>query len=199
MLVQYLQHTDVQDRLEEVDPTWSIEAVGEERTGDAVYVRARLTLKGVTRENVGEGADPKAAYSDALKRAAMLFGVGRYLYDAPTVWTDYDESRDKFRQWSSDDYEAALRRVQSRSGPAATKAPSSGVRPGLKSSNKSRPREELNRILMNLYRPYLARFPETQFGHLLQERYQVTETRLMSVEQLEDLVHHLEQRLKAAA
>ena len=71
--------------------------INEERLGDSVYVRIRMTLKGVSRENVGEGGDPKAAYSDALKRAAMLFGVGRYLYDSPTVWADYNESRDRFR------------------------------------------------------------------------------------------------------
>src|SRR5690606_28562663 len=91
MLVLYLQHTDVQDRLEQVDPSWTSEILHEEKSGDTVYVRTRVTVKGVYRENVGEGGDPKAAYSDALKRAAMLFGVGRYLYDSPTVWTEYNE------------------------------------------------------------------------------------------------------------
>lgn len=35
----------------------------------------------------------KAAASDALKRAAVHFGVGRYLYDLPLVWTDWDDAR----------------------------------------------------------------------------------------------------------
>src|SRR4051812_16488118 len=52
MLVLYLQHTDVQDRLEQVDPAWTSEVLSEERVGDTVYVRSRMTLKGVSRENV---------------------------------------------------------------------------------------------------------------------------------------------------
>lgn len=122
MLVLYLQHTDVQDRLEQVDPAWSCEVIHEERSGDTVYVRSRMTLKGVTRENVGEGNDPKAAYSDALKRCAMLFGVGRYLYDAPTVWASYDESKDRYRQWSAEDYEAAIKQSAGTGANAASSA-----------------------------------------------------------------------------
>jgi len=117
MLVLYLQHTDVQDRLEQVDPAWTSEAVHEEKVGDSVYIRMRMTVKGVSRENVGEGSDPKSAYSDALKRCAMLFGVGRYLYDSQTVWADYDESRDRFKQWDVDDYEAAIAAVRNRRPP----------------------------------------------------------------------------------
>jgi Rad52/22 family double-strand break repair protein len=51
-----------------------------------VYVRCRLTLFGVTREDVGEGQDPKAAFSDAIKRAAVHFGVGRALYAMRLPW-----------------------------------------------------------------------------------------------------------------
>jgi hypothetical protein len=212
MLVLYLQHTDVQDRLEEVDPSWSCEVLSEERAGDTVYVRSRMVLKGVARENVGEGFDPKAAYSDALKRCAMLFGVGRYLYDSPTVWADYDDSRDRFKQWSVDDYEASLKRFEkpglTRDTPKEPVAPASASKPAKASAKAAapssgstgpRPREELNRILMNLYRPYLTQFPDTQFATLLKQRYGVGETRLMAVEQLEDLVKFMEQKMKSAA
>ena len=40
----------------------------------------------MTREDVGEGADPKAAFSDAVKRAAVHFGVGRVLYAMRAPW-----------------------------------------------------------------------------------------------------------------
>lgn len=33
----------------------------------------------------------KGAISDAFKRAAVLFGVGRYLYELPNVWVEIDE------------------------------------------------------------------------------------------------------------
>jgi hypothetical protein len=40
----------------------------------------------VTREDVGEGEDSKAAFSDAIKRAAVHFGVGRALYAMRAPW-----------------------------------------------------------------------------------------------------------------
>ena len=108
-LVLYLQHTDVANRLDEVDPTWSFAVTDQQFIGDTVYVRAKLTIKGVTRENVGDGNDPKSAASDALKRCAMLFGVGRHLYDTETVWVEYNEQRDRYRSWTVDDYDHASR------------------------------------------------------------------------------------------
>lgn len=227
LLVLYLQHTDVQDRLEMVDPAWTSEVINEERVGDTVYVRIRMMVKGVSRENVGEGNDPKAAYSDALKRAAMLFGIGRYLYDSPTVWAEYNESRDRFRQWSFQDYEkfAKGQHVPTAPAPApiqasapspsparesvaetpglTTQVPSKSAEKGSEKASKgkssARSREQLNRVLMNLYRPYLTKFPETRFVELLQTRYNVGETRLMTLEQIEDLVSYMEQQLSSAA
>ena len=40
-----------------------------------------------------EGDRLKAAFSDALKRAAVKFGIGRYLYHLPGEWVEYDPSR----------------------------------------------------------------------------------------------------------
>jgi hypothetical protein len=51
-----------------------------------IDVRCRLTAFGVTREDVGEGEDPKAAFSDAIKRAAVQFGIGRALYALRLPW-----------------------------------------------------------------------------------------------------------------
>ncbi|WP_114313573.1 Rad52/Rad22 family DNA repair protein [Thermus caldifontis] len=61
---------------------------GEERL---VEVKCRLTVLGVTKEDVGEGDTLKAAFSDALKRAAVKFGVGRHLYEMEKVWVELDE------------------------------------------------------------------------------------------------------------
>lgn len=104
MLVPYIEHMAVQARLDEVDPAWSCEGVEQKEIEETVYVRLRLTIKGVTRENVGQGEHPKSAYSDALKRCAMLFGIGRYLYDSEKKWVSYNEHQDKYREWRSDDY-----------------------------------------------------------------------------------------------
>lgn len=85
-------------------------------------IECRLTVLGVTRADVGQIApgplDDKAwksAYSDALKRAAVKFGVGAYLYNSPNNWVEtrvgnngkaqgftdkgLKEARDKYVQW----------------------------------------------------------------------------------------------------
>lgn len=33
----------------------------------------------------------KGAMSDAFKRAAVMWGIGRYLYDMPNIWVDLDQ------------------------------------------------------------------------------------------------------------
>lgn len=129
MLVKYVAHIDVADRLDEVDPNWSNEVIkdgwGSIAEGDledaparrVFCVHMKMTILGVSRENMGEGQDPKAAASDALKRCASSFGVCRNLYDdARKSWVDYNEGADKHRVWTLDDYEMGL---QGRSYPEA--------------------------------------------------------------------------------
>lgn len=57
----------------------------------------------ITKSDVGgESEQPdesdrqKAAISDALKRAAVKFGVGRYLYQLPRTWCNYDTKAKEF-------------------------------------------------------------------------------------------------------
>ncbi len=45
----------------------------------------RLTVDGITRRDIGEGYQGKGLYSDALKRAAVKFGVGVSLYAVPKI------------------------------------------------------------------------------------------------------------------
>lgn len=158
MLVLYLQHTDVYTRLEETDPSWSCQVINEFSQGEIYVARMRMTLKGVSRENAGEGNDPKSAYSDALKRCAMLFGVGRYLYDSETVWVPYNEQSDRFKSFSFDDYNRALRPGQaptpSAESAAAKAAPqtlgSSGVGPVKKGPAAIRSKLSVGRMVLEL-------------------------------------------------
>jgi hypothetical protein len=71
----------------------------------AVMCRLRCRIGGewVSRTDVGgpseqpdAGDRVKAAFSDALKRAAVKFGVGRYLYRLPAQWCDWDAQRRQF-------------------------------------------------------------------------------------------------------
>jgi hypothetical protein len=48
-------------------------------------------------QNADAVLDRKGAFSDALKRAAVRFGVGRYLYQIPGQWCDWDDQRREFK------------------------------------------------------------------------------------------------------
>ncbi len=105
LALAYVDARVIQDRLDEV--------LGAEGWQDSyrclpdgsVICRLRLRLgnEWVTKMDVGgpseqpDGGDRmKAAFSDALKRAAVKFGVGRYLYRLPSQWVDYDPQRRQF-------------------------------------------------------------------------------------------------------
>lgn len=51
---------------------------------------------GSPSEQPDDGDKLKAAFSDALKRAAVKLGIGRYLYRLPQQWLDYDPQRRSF-------------------------------------------------------------------------------------------------------
>jgi len=51
---------------------------------------------GSPSEQPDDGDKLKAAFSDALKRAAIKLGIGRYLYRLPRQWVDYDPQRKDF-------------------------------------------------------------------------------------------------------
>lgn len=110
-LTRYLRHIDVAERLDSIDLNWSIEilrtGMADAATSLSVFTQMRLTILGVSRDNVGEAEDPKSSASDALKRCAMSFGVGRDYYNAEEVWVDYNELTDRGREWTLKDYELA--------------------------------------------------------------------------------------------
>ena len=83
--VEYVEWHTVADLLDRVAPSWSHAVRGIVQIGDMVAVTAAITIDGVTREGVGTGtADNetgiKKAEHDALKRAAIKFGIARELY-----------------------------------------------------------------------------------------------------------------------
>ena len=84
----------------------------------ALHVICSLTVFGQTHTDVGEGRDPKAAFSDALKRAAVPFGIGRSIYAVPRRFLFAEEAkrppRDRLRRrgerlYLTDANEALLR------------------------------------------------------------------------------------------
>src|SRR3954447_25609236 len=59
---------------------------GEVKADDTLYYRCRLTIGDAAFEDVGSGENPKAAYSDAIKRAAARAGIGESLYAMDSPW-----------------------------------------------------------------------------------------------------------------
>ncbi len=107
LAMAYIDARLIQDRLDE--------AVGVENWEDGYKILAdgsvmcRLRVKigdrWVVKSDVGspseqpDGGDRlKAAFSDALKRAAVKFGIGRYLYRLQAQWVDYDTVKKQVAQ-----------------------------------------------------------------------------------------------------
>jgi hypothetical protein len=95
----------IQDRLDAVMGVANWQDEYECLADGSVVCRLRLRLGGewITKMDVGgkseqsdEGDRRKAAFSDALKRAAVKFGIGRYLYRLQQQWCDYDPQKRRF-------------------------------------------------------------------------------------------------------
>src|SRR5437899_1876974 len=105
LALPYVDARVIQDRLDEVLGVSGWQDEYECLPDGSVVCRLRLRLgeEWITKMDVGgpseqpdEGDRRKAAFSDALKRAAVKFGVGRYLYRQVPLWVDYDPQRKQF-------------------------------------------------------------------------------------------------------
>jgi hypothetical protein len=105
LALAYVDARVIQDRLDEVLGVAGWQDEYECLPDGSVVCRLRLRLgdEWITKMDVGgpseqpdEGDRRKAAFSDALKRAAVKFGVGRYLYRLPSQWVDYDPQKRRF-------------------------------------------------------------------------------------------------------
>jgi hypothetical protein len=96
--IDTINHAVVTDRLLKAAGDWTY-TIDETFSHDKTFwIRGTLTIDGVSRPEYGEGADPKKALSDFLKRAAMRFGVALDLW-AKGEFEEYDvgESMDDAR------------------------------------------------------------------------------------------------------
>lgn len=78
---------------------------------------------------------------------------------------------------------------------APSKAALKAAPPVVKPFDAPRARDELNRDLMGLYKTYMTRFPNTVFREMLLRLYRVDETRLMTSEQIENLIFRMKEDL----
>lgn len=84
--VEYIEWSTVIRRLNDTYPAWSMKIIDMQQLKGFVKCEVELTIAGITRPGVGtlDGDDEtawKGAASDALKRAAAMFGVALELYE----------------------------------------------------------------------------------------------------------------------
>lgn len=107
MVISYIDARDVMDRLDAVVGVMGWQDIYEVLPDGAVicHLKVRIGEEWIEKVDVGgqseqpdEGDRRKAAFSDALKRAAVKFGIGRYLYRLEQQWVDYDPKTRKLLQ-----------------------------------------------------------------------------------------------------
>jgi len=111
LALAYMRSRTVMQRLDAaVGPAnwefrWELVELGDRASKTTLKVKGILSVCGVTREDAGEASgedEPlKSACSDALKRCAVLFGVGRYLYYLPSMRAPYDSGARRWKQTPS--------------------------------------------------------------------------------------------------
>lgn len=117
IMLDYVGHAATTDRLLQVDPSWSWEPMAFGPNGEPLMVNGgmwiRLTVCGVTRPGFGDGKNPKEIIGDAIRNAAMRFGV------ALDLWAKEDLTPEP---------EASTAAASTQRKPSASAAVSSGVK-----------------------------------------------------------------------
>lgn len=114
MALAYIDARDVMDRLDAVvgpanwQDTYTETAKGRLICTLSLRVNEEWISKSDGAGNTDVEGD-KGAISDALKRAAVKWGIGRYLYDIEAPWAECEVSDNgKWRKWT----DAGLRRLR---------------------------------------------------------------------------------------
>ena len=99
LAIAYLDARAIQDRLDDVLGVEGWQDDYQILPDGSVVCKLQVRFAGewICKTDVGspseqpDGGDRlKAAFSDSLKRAAVKFGIGRYLYRNPPTWVGYD-------------------------------------------------------------------------------------------------------------
>ena len=84
IMLDYVGHAATTDRLLQVDPEWTWEPAAVGPNGEPLVVDGglwiKLTVAGVTRYGYGDGPTVKEMIGDAIRNAAMRFGVALDLW-----------------------------------------------------------------------------------------------------------------------
>ena len=111
-MLGYIDSRQVMERLDAVVGNFNWSSMIK-KEGDTYL--CSLTINSCVKTD-GAGATnvegEKGGVSDAIKRAAVQFGIGRYLYDLSGVWVPQEQKGDKwYPDYKSPEYEAATHRA----------------------------------------------------------------------------------------
>ncbi|MCH5210409.1 MAG: hypothetical protein J1F01_05530 [Oscillospiraceae bacterium] len=98
----YITNRAVQNRLDEVcgAENWQNEFIRWGENSQICKITIFIDGRAVTKEDGADNTkvDPtKGGLSNAMKRAAAQWGIGRYLYDLPTYWMDIAEAGGSYK------------------------------------------------------------------------------------------------------
>ncbi|CAN5127462.1 hypothetical protein BH20ACI2_BH20ACI2_23480 [soil metagenome] len=110
-MVEYVEWHTVADILDETAPNWGHSVKDIRSIGEIITVTVAITIDGVTREGIGTGraineTGIKKAEHDALKRAAVKFGIARELYKREFDSIDHEETAVISEPLAADDHVA---------------------------------------------------------------------------------------------
>lgn len=90
--LDYVGHAATTDRLLQVDPNWTWEPMALGANGEPLMTNGgmwiKLTVCGVTRPGFGDGNSMKEVIGDAIRNAAMRFGVALDLWAKEDLHAD---------------------------------------------------------------------------------------------------------------
>ena len=116
-LVLFISARTVMEKLDRaVGPmNWKRELrIVDGKTYCSISIRDRETGEWVPKEDVGtasQSAAEKGEVSDAFKRAAVSWGIGRELYSAPPIWVRMADCRSKYDSFKVTAYECSGGRI----------------------------------------------------------------------------------------
>lgn len=172
--VVYAQVPHIRTRLDDVFPlAWSFRVPAESLTGEqrtfyvvkegggveaaklvAVHGSLVIRIEGhdVAREDYGQGKDFKVASTDAFKRCAARFGIGRELSRLPALWVEMDGDG-KFAKPKQDMLPQVARLLERANGKAPAERASTATNGGTAAANVSgavnRWRDDIRRRMEN--------------------------------------------------
>jgi hypothetical protein len=107
MAIAYIDARVIMDRLDEVFGVagWQDDYTVLPDGSCVCHLKVRCGEHWITKCDVGSESEQKdehdrrkASFSDALKRAAVKLGIGRYLYRLPHEWVDYDSQKKRITE-----------------------------------------------------------------------------------------------------